>query len=141
MQKKDAITWFEIPATDLDRAARFYETVLGVEMKREQMGPQRMAVFPYEMPGVGGCIAAGDGNRPADHGNLLYLGAGASLKAALGRVERAGGRIVLGQTELPDGMGLFAHIVDTEGNRVGLQRPCLRGAQRRRSTHSLRRHG
>lgn len=23
-------------------------------------------------------------------------------------------------TELPDGLGCFAHIIDTEGNRVGL---------------------
>ena len=120
MQKKDAITWFEIPAADLARATRFYETVLGVEMKQEEMGPQKMALFPYEAPGVGGCITAGDGNQPAGHGNLVYLNAGASLKAALGRVERAGGRISLEQTELPDGMGYFAHVIDTEGNRVGL---------------------
>jgi len=120
MEKKDAITWFEIPAADLGRATRFYETVLGVEMKPEQMGPHKMAIFPYANPGVGGCLTAGDGNQPAEHGNLVYLNAGASLKAALGRVERAGGRISLGQTALPDGLGFFAHIIDTEGNRVGL---------------------
>jgi len=120
MEKKDAITWFEIPATDLARAARFYETVLGVEMKLEEIGPQKMALFPYAAPGVGGCVTAGDGNQPAAHGNLVYLSAGPSLKAALGRVERAGGRISLGQTELPDAMGFFAHIIDSEGNRVGL---------------------
>jgi len=120
MEKKDAISWFEIPATDLARAARFYETVLGVEMKRGQMGPTQMALFPYEQPGVGGCLAVGDGNQPSLQGNLVYLQAGTSLKTALGRVDRAGGRIALGQTELPDGMGCFAHIIDTEGNRVGL---------------------
>jgi predicted enzyme related to lactoylglutathione lyase len=120
MQKRDAITWFEIPAADLGRAKRFYETVLGVELKNEQMGPQKMALFPYETPGIGGCITAGDGNQPSGQGSLVYLQAGSSLNAALGRVERAGGRISLGQTELPDGMGFFAHILDTEGNRVGL---------------------
>lgn len=120
MQAKDAITWFEIPATDLGRAARFYEAVLGIELKREAMGPQQMAVFPFQAPGVGGCVTAGDGNRPADHGNIVYLNAGASLDAALGRVARAGGRIALGRTALPEGMGFFAQIVDSEGNRVGL---------------------
>jgi predicted enzyme related to lactoylglutathione lyase len=120
MERKDAITWFEIPAKDLARATRFYETVLGAELKQEQMGPQKMALFPYHAPGVGGCITAGDGNQPSAHGNLVYLQAGASLKTALGRVERAGGRISLGETALPDGMGFFAHIIDTEGNRVGL---------------------
>ena len=120
MQKKDAISWFEIPAIDLKRATRFYEAVLGVEMKREQMGPQETAIFPYEAPGVGGCIAAGEGFLPSDRGNLVYLYAGASLKGALGRVASAGGRVALGQTELPDGLGCFAHIIDTEGNKVGL---------------------
>lgn len=120
MQARDAITWFEIPARDLDRATHFYETVLGVEMRRQQMGPQRMAIFPYAMPGVGGCVAAGDGNQPSEHGNLVYLDAGSSLKVVLGRVERAGGRVVSGEIPLPDGMGVFAHVVDTEGNRVGL---------------------
>jgi len=120
MERKDAITWFEIPATDLARATKFYETVLGAELKAEQMGPMKMALFPYAAPGVGGCLIAGEGNAPSTTGNLVYLQAGPSLKAALSRVERAGGRIALGATELPDGMGFFAHILDTEGNRVGL---------------------
>jgi len=120
MEKRDAISWFEIPAADLGRATRFYEAVLGVALKADQMGPHKMAIFPYETPGVGGCIIAGDDNEPATRGNLIYLYAGDSLKGALARVERAGGRISLGATELPDGMGCFAHIIDTEGNRVGL---------------------
>jgi len=123
MDAKHAITWFEIPAADLGRATRFYETVLGVELKHETMGPQQMAVFPYQSPGVGGCVTAGDGNGPADHGNIVYLNAGASLDAALGRVPSAGGKVTLGRTALPDGMGFFAHIVDSEGNRVGLHAP------------------
>jgi predicted enzyme related to lactoylglutathione lyase len=35
-------------------------------------------------------------------------------------VEKAGGRITLARTALPEGMGFFAHFVDCEGNRVGL---------------------
>ena len=120
MDYKDALTWFEIPATDLGRAARFYETVLGATLRREEMGPQQMAVFPYVEPGVGGCLAAGQGQRPSSDGAVIYLYAGANLQAALGRVEGAGGRIALGATALPEAMGFFAHIIDTEGNRVGL---------------------
>ena len=33
MPKQDALTWFEIPATDFRRATRFYETVLGASLK------------------------------------------------------------------------------------------------------------
>jgi len=120
MEKKDAISWFEIPATDLGRAMRFYEVVLGIEMKREQMGPQEMAVFSYQAPGVGGCIAQGEGFQPSQQGNLVYLFAGPNMKSVLGRVERGGGKIALGRTELPDNLGCYAHIIDTEGNKVGL---------------------
>jgi predicted DNA-binding transcriptional regulator YafY len=50
----NAIDWFEIRARDLDRARAFYETLLGVSMHRETMGPQTtLAVFPYQEPGIG----------------------------------------------------------------------------------------
>jgi predicted enzyme related to lactoylglutathione lyase len=50
----------------------------------------------------------------------VYLNADPALDEVLARVERAGGRICHPRTALPDGMGFFANIVDTEGNRVGL---------------------
>ena len=33
---------------------------------------------------------------------------------------RAGGKVALPKTALPEGLGFFAHIIDSEGNRVGL---------------------
>jgi predicted enzyme related to lactoylglutathione lyase len=35
-------------------------------------------------------------------------------------VQGAGGEIALPKTALPPGLGFFAHIIDSEGNRVGL---------------------
>ena len=35
MHAKDALSWFEIPAADLSRATRFYETVLNRPMQTE----------------------------------------------------------------------------------------------------------
>ncbi len=29
---QNAISWFEIPATDIDRAQKFYETIFGITM-------------------------------------------------------------------------------------------------------------
>jgi len=51
--------------------------------------------------------------------------AGASLNRVLERVEAAAGRITTPRVDLPDGTGCFAHILDTEGNRLGA------GARRR----------
>jgi predicted enzyme related to lactoylglutathione lyase len=57
------VTWFEIPAAELDRAAKFYSDVLGVSMKVDQIGPERLSVFPHQKPSVGGCLTVG--GRPA----------------------------------------------------------------------------
>lgn len=118
-----AITWFEIPVVDLDRAEAFYASVCGQPLRRETIGDAQMAVFPKVDPqaGVGGCLFAGpDAPAPRQDGTLVYLNAEPSLDAALGRVEKAGGKVVLPPVALPEGMGFFAHIIDSEGNRVGL---------------------
>ncbi|MDQ2962790.1 MAG: VOC family protein [Pseudomonadota bacterium] len=120
MHKDDALTWFEIPATDLGRATRFYETVLGRSLTTETIATSTLAVFPYEKPGVGGCVIAGNGLVPSSSGTVIYLNAAPKLDDALSRVAEAGGRVVLPKTALPDGMGFFAHVIDTEGNRIGL---------------------
>jgi predicted enzyme related to lactoylglutathione lyase len=118
----NAITWFEIPVRDMTRAQRFYETLLGAPLEREKMGDSELAVLPYERKaGVGGCLLAGNGAPPPSaSGTVVYLNAAPSIDAVLARVEAAGGRVVLPKTALPDGMGFFAHLTDTEGNRVGV---------------------
>ena len=116
-----AIHWFEIPATDLGRAQAFYERVLATTLRREPMGAVELAVFAYDEPACGGCLMAGaSAPQPSTSGALVYLDAEPSLDAALARVEVAGGRIATPKVQLPGEMGAFAHIIDTEGNRVGL---------------------
>ena len=119
-----AIDWFEIPVTDLDCAQAFYEKLLGATLRREAMGPMTLVLFPYTEPGVGGCLLSGAGApQPSQQGALVYLNAGPSLDAVLARVEAAGGRIATPKVTLPGDMGCFAHVADTEGNRVGLHAP------------------
>ncbi|MBI4907493.1 MAG: VOC family protein [Acidobacteria bacterium] len=115
------INWFEIPATDLDRAAAFYETILQVQLNRGKMGNGEMAVFPYDREAAtGGCLQKEAGVTPSKQGTVIYLNAGFSLNSVLERVAPAGGEVLLPRTELPSGMGAYAHIADTEGNRVGI---------------------
>lgn len=121
---KNAITWFEIPTTQLDRAQAFYEAVLGQTMRREAMGPSEGAVFAYdpEADGTGGALLMGPtAPLPAPGaGTLVYLDASPSLDAALDRVLAHGGQVALPRQALPPGLGFFAHIHDLDGNRVGL---------------------
>jgi predicted enzyme related to lactoylglutathione lyase len=117
----NAINWFEIPVSDIDRAQRFYESVLARTLRREAMGDQVLAVFPYDEPNAGGCLLPGT-NKPAANGQgvLIYLDCMPSIDAALKRVEASGGAVVAAKTALPPGMGFYAHVRDTEGNVVGL---------------------
>jgi len=111
--------WFEIPSADLDRAVRFYETVLETRLRREDMGPMRMAVFPSEKPLPTGAIVHAPGFAPAEVGTVVYLNVD-DIRPVLARVPAAGGAVSLPLTALPEGMGVFAQIRDCEGNRVGV---------------------
>jgi predicted enzyme related to lactoylglutathione lyase len=116
-----AVKWFEIPVRNLDRAQAFYEALLAAPLRREAIGLHALAVFNYDATGVGGCLMAGDDvPAPAADGTLIYLNATPSLDAAMARAVQAGGRIATPKVQLPGDMGCFAHITDTEGNRVGL---------------------
>jgi predicted enzyme related to lactoylglutathione lyase len=119
---RNAINWFEIPVTDMDRAQRFYETLLARSLRREQAGPQTLAIFPYEVgTGVGGMLKLdAAAAAPATGATLVYLDASPSLDAVLSRAGELGARIVQPRTELPNGNGFTAHLLDTEGNRIGL---------------------
>jgi predicted enzyme related to lactoylglutathione lyase len=118
----NAINWFEIPATDFDRAVKFYESALGISMHRETFAGDPNGFFPYTQgEGVGGSVVKAEYARPNADGAVVYLNAGTreQLEAALARVEAAGGAVLQPASDL-EGIGTIAFIRDTEGNRVGL---------------------
>jgi predicted enzyme related to lactoylglutathione lyase len=116
--KTNAINWFEIPTLDVVRAAKFYETLLGAELKHENFMGVPNAIFVA--PGVKGALIQ-DPKRKPGAGSVVYLDA-PDLAAALTRVEKAGGRVLLPKTDI--GVpGFIAMIADTEGNEVGLHQP------------------
>lgn len=120
---QSALHWFEIPVVDMDRAQRFYETLLAVPLQRQAMGPQTLAVLPYARPGVGGALLAGPAAQPGTQGVVVYLDGGARLEEGLARLAEAGGQLLTPRVDLPDGMGSFVHFQDSEGNCVGLHAP------------------
>lgn len=113
--------WFELPATDLDRAESFYRTVLGHPMRRETCPNSglQMSVFIPEGAEVMGALVKGEMFQPSDSGTLVYLNGGADLAEPLARVEAAGGRVVMPKTSIAP-HGYVAIFIDSEGNRVGL---------------------
>ena len=119
-QQKNVVVWFEIPASDFGRAAGFYETILATTLKHEQFGGAKMAVFPYERPGVSGCVMEAPQRAGKDNGTVIYLNCDGQLADLTGRVENAGGALLTPRIDLPEGMGSFFQIRDSEGNRVGI---------------------
>ena len=118
---RNALIWFEIPAVDLDRAQRLYQTVLATVLERRAMGPEQMAIFAATPDDVGGCLHGGaEPVAPSREGTRVYLDAAPSIDAALARVAAAGGRVATPKVTLPEGMGYDALIEDSEGSVVGL---------------------
>jgi hypothetical protein len=115
----NAVTWFEIPTTDFERATQFYETVLDVKL-RAFPGPEPCNMFPSQDGGVGGCIIHRAQQKPAAEGSLVYLNADGKLDASLKRAEQLGATVLVPRTEIPGGLGYYACLQDSEGNHVGL---------------------
>jgi len=124
MTFKSAISWFEIPTTDLDRAQKFYETIFETQLFPMEMPNFKMRMFPIENPmeGVGGALVHTQGFYQSSEtaGVLIYLNGNPDVQNILNRVEAAGGKIVVPKTEISPEYGYMAVIVDTEGNRIGL---------------------
>lgn len=119
----NAINWFEIPATDIQRAKKFYETIFQFEMPMLDIGDGlKMALFPAESGSVGGTIIQNDDwYVPSDKkGPLLYLNANPDLIHVLDRVEKGGGKVAIQKRQITEENGYMAVIIDSEGNRIAL---------------------
>jgi len=121
---KNAISWFEIPATDIQRAQKFYESIFDFQMIPMDLQQIQMRMFPTTdmMNGVGGAICTSGGfHVPSeDKGPLIYLNANPDVQIVLDRIEGAGGRILVPKTQISPEYGFMAVFIDTEGNRVAL---------------------
>lgn len=113
------VSWFEIPALNMLRAVGFYNYIYSINMQATETNGYSMALFPADS-GIGGAVVKGLGSTPSATGTLVYLNAGRDLQPVLGRIEEAGGRIILGKTLISEEAGYFALFIDTEGNKLAL---------------------
>jgi predicted enzyme related to lactoylglutathione lyase len=121
---RDTISWFEIPATDLNRAQQFYEALFGLSMTPLETPALKMRMFPIDdmRTGVGGAIVDSGGfhTPSATAGPLIYLNANPDVQQVLDKVDAAGGKILVPKTQISPEYGYMAVILDTEGNRIAL---------------------
>jgi uncharacterized protein len=116
---KDAISWFELPVYDLERAKTFYSRILSVSLSDiTEAGDRRFSMFPVD-GGISGALVRGDGYQPSTEGALVFLNAGEVLQPVVDRVEQAGGRVISPRFDMGE-WGIAAFIIDSEGNKVAL---------------------
>ena len=122
MTKPNAIGWFDIYVNDMNRAVKFYESVL--KQKLEEMGDPtgetQMMSFPTDMGayGAGGALVKSEYSQPGVGGTLLYFNVeDCAIEEA--RIEAAGGKLIRPKFSIGE-FGWVSLCQDTEGNMFGL---------------------
>ena len=113
------LVWVDIPVDDLDRAIRFYSSVLGAPVKKQEYPGMTIGHLPGGETDVSGCLHRSDSDRPSDHGPLLYLNCKGRLDEAIAAVIPGGGQILHAKHSIGP-YGFRAVVLDSEGNRVAL---------------------
>ncbi len=117
-----AITWFDLPVAELNRAVAFYSAVIGQPVRIDDHGGYKVGVFPAAAGEIAGCLVVRPGYKPAGEGSLLYFNVAGRLDAAVTAVTAAGGRITKAKHQIgPWGWRVLA--TDTEGNAIALHAP------------------
>jgi len=117
MTMRKLISWVEIPAVDFDRAVKFYNSILGIELQVIDCGTEKMASFPSGE----GAISFAPGFNPSKDGVLVSLNTENDLNNTMCRIEENGGSIIQPKTKIEaENRGYFSLFIDCEGNKLGL---------------------
>lgn len=122
MAKSNAIGWFDIYVTDMNRAVAFYESVLQQKLAPidDPTGETQMMSFPADMGvyGAGGALVKSSHARPGAGGTLVYFSVEDCAQEEA-RVVAAGGKVVRPKFSIEE-FGWVSLCEDTEGNLFGL---------------------
>jgi predicted enzyme related to lactoylglutathione lyase len=114
------VGWFEIYVEDMDRAKKFYETVLKTTLERLANPEPLMWAFPMAMDrwGAGGSLVYIKGFASGGNSTIVYFSC-ADCAVEEGRVVKAGGSVHRPKFSIGQ-YGFISLVVDTEGNMIGL---------------------
>lgn len=118
----NAIGWFDIYVSDLNRAVSFYETVFSRKLEAivDPTGESEMMGFSGDMTcyGAAGALVKSQYGRAGAGGTLIYFSVDdcAKLEAT---VSNAGGVVIRPKFSIGE-FGFVILCQDTEGNIIGL---------------------
>lgn len=127
--KSCPVVHFELPAKDKKRVTKFYTETFGWDMLSlgEEMGGYVLANTtevdqktqrPKEPGAINGGFFSYDPTKPGFQYPSVVI-AVENLDKSMELVKKNGGKIEGEPVDIP-GVGLYAAVIDTEGNRVGM---------------------
>lgn len=124
MNKENPVGWFEIYVDDVDRATKFYETILETTLTELPENPtdiqMTMMTFPMSMEkgGASGALVKMEGVKAGGNSTLVYFSSeDCAIEEA--RIEPAGGKVFKPKTSIGK-HGFMTIATDTEGNMIGI---------------------
>lgn len=123
-QKSNVVCWFEIYVNDMERAKKFYSTVLDVELTdappMKEMPDMQMAFFPWveNAPNANGALVKMKDSVVGAGGTLIYFQS-EDCAVEQSRVEAVGGKVLQPKFSIGE-HGFCAICSDTEGNVFGI---------------------
>lgn len=120
----DKVVHFEIPADDVNRAVKFYKDIFGWNINKTEMpNMEYYIVHTVEtdkkgMPKSAGAINGGLMKRYKETQPVLVINV-SSVDEYLKKIKKSGGKVVQEKMTVGD-MGLYARVLDTEGNLIGI---------------------
>ena len=128
----NSVVHFEMPFENRERVAKFYQSAFGWQMQLlgPEMGNYVLATTtesdqrgPKKPGAINGGLFEKQPDRPMQYPSVVI--AVDDIKQAMQKVTASGGKVLGDPMEIP-GVGQYASITDTEGNRVGMLQPLPR---------------
>ncbi|MBK7094010.1 MAG: VOC family protein [Saprospiraceae bacterium] len=120
---RNVFNWVEIYVEDMQRARKFYETVLNEQLMPmtppEGSHDLEMISFPFEDNGqnISGALVKTSSVKPGMGGTLVYFTCD-DCAVEISRVQAAGGQVINEKFSIAE-HGFCGICIDTEGNMIG----------------------
>jgi predicted enzyme related to lactoylglutathione lyase len=117
MENNHTITHIELPAPDLEKAVDFYSKLFNWQIQIQPQGDYAFFMIGSTQSGGGFNTSL----KPAEEksGPQITIDVD-DVAIKLAEVEKAGGKTILGKTEIPGGHGFYACFRDPNGNYLQL---------------------
>jgi len=117
---ENALRWFEIYVSDMDRARAFYQKVFAFHVTKMETSPEMEMWSLSASPHAGGfgALVKMKGLTPSGVSTIIYFGSDDCSKEE-SRVIPAGGKIHKNKFSIGE-YGFISLVHDSEGNMIGI---------------------